>query len=81
MLAGRGACPTRAAEQLRAVPAAHRSVENVRDTAGAGDLTQKVNRSEPCITRGVRVETTSPKSAFTCCPFGWKRAAVLRLAY
>src|ERR1035437_7848617 len=41
---------------------------------------QKVNRSEPCITRGARVETTSPNSVFTCGPFGWNRAAVLTLA-
>src|SRR5512132_2158140 len=29
--------------------------------------------------RGARVATTVPNSAFTCCPFGWNRAAVLTL--
>lgn len=42
---------------------------------------QNVKRSDPCITLGVRVETTSPKSVLVCTPAGVYFAAVLRVAY
>jgi hypothetical protein len=56
------------------------ALSGVTPTGRSRKAYQKVNRSEPCITRGARVETTVPNSAFTCCPFGWNRAAVLMVA-